>query len=146
MGNIHKLCPILCCLPEAIQSFPISQLFPSSQRLGLQKYCCFCPPAPALCMKALCAMYFMSIPPKSEPTSTSLDALEVFYKHSANSRGYGIPKPPCFMLWPRISLRSVLTYSSPKSAGKKASLRESSIGPIIVPATGIILCRYCHLI
>ena len=37
-----------------------------------------------------------------------------------------------------------LTSSTPKSAGKKASLRESYIGPIIEPIPGTVICRYCH--
>ena len=31
-----------------------------------------------------------------------------------------------------------------KRTGKKDSLRESSIGPIIVPTPGTVLFRYCH--
>ena len=48
------------------------------------------------------------------------------------------------MLWPSIYLRSEMTSFPPKSAGMKASLRAYSIGPIIVPTPGEVLCRYCH--
>ena len=66
-----------------------------------------------------------SIPPRIYPTRTSLADLEMLYACSANSWGTGIPRPPHFTLWPRIYLRSELTSYPEKSAGKKASLRES---------------------
>ena len=94
----------------------------------------------------LWATYLRLVPPTSEPTRTLLDALEVLYARFANRRVSGIPMPMHFTLWPRISLRSVLTSSPPKSGGKKASLREFSIGPIRDPTPGTVLCRYCHLI
>ena len=66
------------------------------------------------------------VPPISEPTRTTLAALEVLYAPSAEIRGSVIPKPPRFTLWYRISLRSALISCSSKSAGRKASLRASS--------------------
>ena len=72
--------------------------------------------------------------------------LGVFYAHSAESRGSGISRSPRFTLWHNIYLMSVLTSSPPKSAGKKASLRASSIGPTRELTTGTVLCRYCHSI
>ena len=78
----------------------------------------------------LCTTCLRSVPPRSEPTSTSMDDLELLYARSADIRGSGIPRPQRFTLWPRIYLRLSLTSSPPKSAGEKASLRESSIGPI----------------
>ena len=39
---------------------------------------------------------------RRKSTSSPLAALEVFYALYAENWGSGIPKPPCFMLWPRI--------------------------------------------
>ena len=70
---------------------------------------------------------------------------EVLHTRSANIQDCYIPKPPHFTLWPRIYLRSALTSTPTKIAGKKASLRASSIGTIRDPTPGTVLCRYCHL-
>ena len=102
----------------------------------------FRPSALALRMQPLRSTYLRSVPPKSDPTKTSLAALEVLYARSSDTQGSGIPRPPRFTLWPRIYLSSALTSSPPKCAGKKASLRESYIGPITEPTPGTFLCRY----
>ena len=105
---------------------------------------CFYLSAIDLRMQPLCATYLRSVPPKSDPTKYLLAALEVLYARSANIQGSGILRPPHFMLWPWISLRSKLTSSPPKRAGKKASIRESYIGPIREPTPGTDLCIYSH--
>ena len=69
-------------------------------------------------------------------------ALEVLYIHSAENWWSGIPRPPFLTLWARIYLRSESNSSPPKIAGKKASLRESSIGPIREPFLGTVLFVY----
>ena len=104
--------------------------------------CCFHPYALDLHTQDLCTTQLRSVPPKSDPNRTSLDDLEVLYARSANSRGSGIPRPPRFTLWPRIYLRLAETSYPPKIAWKKASIRESSIGPIILTNPGTVLCSY----
>ena len=44
-----------------------------------------------------------------------------------------------------ILRKSALISSPPNSLRKNFSLRAYSIGPIIVPTLGTVLCRYCHL-
>ena len=85
-------------------------------------------------------------PPRSEPNSDLLDALEVLYARSADRKGSGIPSSQRLMLWPRIYLRSTLASSPLKSAGNKDSIRESLMVTILVPTPVSVLCRNCHLI
>ena len=97
---------------------------------------CFCLSALAQCTQPLCATYLRSVPPRSDTTNTSLATFEVLYARSSDSQGSSIYRPPRFMLWPRIYLRSALTSSNPKISGNKDSHRESSIGPIRDPTPG----------
>ena len=111
-----------------------------------EKSRCFCPSSLTLHTYYLCAMQLRSVPPRSDPTRTSLADSEVLYARSADIRGSGIPRPPRIKLRPRVSMRLALTSYPTKSVGKKTSLRESSIGLIREPTPGTVLYRYCHLI
>ena len=87
-----------------------------------------------------------NIPNFLNPNHVLNTLISPLYARSADSRGYGIPRPQCFTLWPRISLRSALTSSLLEIAGKKASLRASYIIPIRELTPGTVFCRYCHYI
>ena len=89
-------------------------------------------------------MWLRSVSPKREPTTAFLDDLEMLHARSVNIQGYGIPNPPQLKLRPSLSLRSALTSPPLKSVGNKASIRVSSIGPIIWPTPGSVHCKYCH--
>ena len=97
-------------------------------------------------MQDLLYMYLRSLTPRIDPTSALLDDLEVLYERCADSQVFFRPKPICFTIWPGISLISVLTSSLMESAGKKASIKASSMGPIRVTTPWTVFCRYCHLI
>ena len=68
----------------------------------------------------------------------------MLYAHSPDRWGSVILRPLIFMLWPRISLKSELTYSLPNISGKKTSLRASSIGPIRDMTPRTVIYRYYH--
>ena len=79
--------PLSIALQRQFNPDPYSSSFLLARTAFSASSRCFRPSLLDICTQPLCVMYLRSIPPRSKPTKTYLDALEVLYARSVKSQG-----------------------------------------------------------